>query len=82
MTVHSLNHQSLDKMIDVMYQYWWGNINKAERVPTWLALSAQNTIREFLFTLLLNTLNCPMDHLKLGKWILFTFPHLMDRNMS
>lgn len=29
-TAHALNH-SVDKVITFMNQYWWGNINKAER---------------------------------------------------
>ena len=28
-TVHVLNHWSVDKIIMFMNQYWWGNINKA-----------------------------------------------------
>lgn len=33
-TAHALSHWSTNKMIALMKQYWWGNINQAVKIPS------------------------------------------------
>lgn len=77
-TVYALNHRSTDKMIVIMNQYWWENINMATQ-------SAYLTCQDFrqgnLFTLLPDILNCLFDHSSSGTWISYNFLLLIGINV-
>lgn len=49
------------------------------KAPTSFVQLIQITTQRRLSTLLLNILNCLMDHLRFGKWTSYSFP--MDKNM-
>lgn len=78
-TVHAMNHGSTDKMINFINQYWWENINKATKstyfsCPTYPKYNPRK-LSTYIF-------NCPMNHLRFGKWTLFSYPIFMDANVS
>lgn len=58
-----------------------GEIIKLQELPTSLVPLVQSTNHGSLFALPLDSLNPLIDHLRLGKWISYSFPHLMAINM-
>lgn len=78
-TIQGLNRVSTDKMINFIKISTGGKILiKAQKAPTFLAPQTQNTVQGKLST---DLFNCPMNHLKFGKWTLFSYPIFMDTNV-
>lgn len=76
-TVCELNHWSTEKMVTSMSQYWWGNISKATENAC-LAPSVLNSTQGNLFAPPRNILVYPVDHLRPGRWVSYSCPHLTD----